>query len=713
LSARPAIAQQGTAVSGTVVDSAGKAVAGAAVVLESTTGNREVRSGSEGKFSISNVAPGAYHLSVQADGFVPTRSELTVTTSTAPIEVKLTSAPHFRVVVSVSPDARSAFDSYQPTSVLGGQELATSLKGTLGATLDTEPGVATRSFGPGPARPVIRGLDGDRVLVLENGNRMGDLSSQSGDHGVNVNPASAQKIEVVRGPATLLYGANAIGGLVNVITNAIPTTIVTRPSGNLTFDLGSAAGEGGGAGDVTVGRGNFAAHFGGSGRRAGDFTAPDGSVPNSFNRAGFIEGGVSHVSENGYIGSSFGYDRTRYGIPFVEDGETNLNPRRRIFDARAERRNLDGFISSVRVSFGVRRYQHDELDGEDVATSFTNNTIDALVLANHRQSGRLRGTIGASLLTRSFDVVGEETLSPPVDQKGFAALLYEEAGLTPRLTLQFGGRFDHTDFNPGGGLTARTFTSGSGSVGLLVKANDQTTVAFSLASASRNPALEELYFHGPHPGNAVIENGNEALLTERATGFDTSVRWQAARVTGEVTYFFNQIDNFIFRELTGTIDPVDDLPDSVFTQGDARLQGIESHVDIHAHEMLWFEGGLDYVRGQLTVAGQPLPRMPPLRGRVGVRFQRNAFQAGVDGVFTAAQDRIYNVDGVGETPTAGYNLAKIFAAYSFTRGVTTSTIAVHFDNVGNVLYHNHLNYLKDLAPEVGRDFRVTYTVNFR
>jgi iron complex outermembrane receptor protein len=712
LIAAPALAQQASTVSGTVNNASGKAVAGATITLEAPTGNRETRSGPDGKFSMANVPSGSYTLNVRADGFVTSRTTLAVSAAMATLEVKLNPEPHFTEVVSVSPNARSAFESYQPTTVLGGQDLAVNLKGTLGATLDTEPGVATRSFGPGPARPVIRGLDGDRVLVLENGNRMGDLSSQSGDHGVNVNPASAQKIEVVRGPATLLYGANAIGGLVNVITSAIPTTVVPRPAANLTFDLGSAASEGGGAGDITVGRGALAAHFSASGRRSGDFKAPDGTVPNSFSRAGFFEGGVSRVSEHGYVGGSFAFDRTHYGIPFVEEGETNLDPRRRLFDIRAEQRDLNGFFSSVRASFGVRRYQHDELDGDVVATSFQNNTADVNVLANHRQVGRLKGTIGGSFLTRSFDVQGEEVLSPAVDQRGFAGFVYEEASLTNTLTLQFGGRMDRTSFRPDG-LTNRDFTNASGSIGLLMKPTSQLTVAFSLANASRNPALEELYFHGPHPGNAVIENGDENLETERATGFDTSVRWQAARASGEVTYFFNTVNNFIFRQLTGTIDPDEGLPDSFFTQGDARLQGIESHLDLHVTEMVWFEGGLDYVHGQLTALDQPLPRIPPLRGRAGVRFQRAALQVGVDGIFTAKQDRIFNVGGVGETPTAGYSLAKIFAAYSFQRGPATSTLAVHLDNAGNVLYHNHLNYLKDLAPEVGRDFRVTYTVSFR
>jgi iron complex outermembrane receptor protein len=703
-------------VSGRVTSAAGRPVSGAIVLLETVSSASNTTTGSDGVFTFSNVAPGAYHVTIRSDGFLPSRTELTVSASTPRLEITLAADPHFSEVVSVSPDARSQFDSYQPASVLGGQELARELQPTIGATLGDQPGVATRSFGPGPARPVIRGFDGDRVLVLQDGQRMGDLSSQSGDHGVNVNPAAASKIEIVRGPATLLYGANAIGGLVNVITRSIPTAPVQGATGNLTFDLGSAASEAGGAGDVTVGRGHVAAHFSGSGSRSGDYSSPDGDVPNSFRRAGFGEGGVSFVTDNGYVGGSVGYDRTHYGIPFVEEGETNLDPRRTVVDLRAERRNLPGVFNSIRLSGNFIRYKHDELDGEEVATSFQNDTNELSALVGHREIGRLKGTIGVQGLTRSFSAAGEEALSPPVDQKGGAVFVYEEATVSPHVSVQFGGRVDHTAFTPEDDLTPRSFTNASGSIGLLVHTTEQTTLAFSLARASRNPALEELYFHGPHAGNDAVENGDDTLQSEHALGFDTSFRWQAPRVSGEVAVFYDKVDNYVFRQLTGEIDEDEGLPITIFTQGDATLTGIESHIDLQLTPVLWLEGGLDYVHGQLTDLDVPLPRMPPLRGRFGVRVQRNAFQAGVDGIFTATQDRIFTVEGdegpIGETPTDGYNLFKIYAAYSFGTGRTTSTLAVRLDNAGNALYRNHLNYLKDLAPEVGRDFRVVYTVGF-
>jgi iron complex outermembrane recepter protein len=713
-------AQQATtaSVSGTVTSTlSGDPVPNATVRIESPTLTRQVMTDSTGKYSVADLPPGTYHLIIRMNQFLPSRTDLTLSAGAQTSDIRLDPELHFSEVTSVSPEGRSQFESFQATDVLGGQELTKELQSTLGATIENEPGIAVRSFGPGPSRPVIRGLDGDRVLVVEDGLRMGDLSSQSGDHGVAVNPASASSIEVVRGPATLLYGANAIGGLVNVITNDIPRAPVTRPTGQLTFDLASAAPGGGAAGDVTLGTGKFALHLAGSGRRSTDFKSPDGDVPNSFNRAGSAEIGAAYTAENGYFGASYAYDRTHYGIPFVEEGETNLNPRRNNVTVRGESRNMSGFFDGVRGSFGVRRYKHDELDGEEVATSFINNTTELELLGHHRRFGRMSGSIGGSILTRNFSASGEEVLSPEVDQRGGAIYFYEEVAAAPHVQVQFGGRFEHASFEPQDSTEpSRDFNNFSGSAGLLLLPTDKVTVAFSLASAARNPALEELYFHGPHPGNNAIENGNPDLDSEQALGFDASVRWRGAAASGEVTFFVNQISKFVFREFTGDVDDEEGLAVTEFAQADGRLYGIESHVDVKVGPLVWLEGGLDYVRGDLTSIDTPMPRIPPLRGRAGVRYQKNAFQAGVDGIFTAKQDRVYSLGfsgtTIGETPTAGYNLMKLFASYTFGTDRIAHTLTARLDNATDRLYHNHLNYLKDLAPEMGRNFALVYAVKF-
>ena len=729
LSALPVRAQSGF-ITGKVTRDTGDPMAGAAVVVEEL--KRESRTGEDGTYRIENVPPGSYHVSVRAEGYTTRRTEVAVTPQGATLDLVVALDLHFAEVLSVSPNARAQFESYQPTSVLAGQDLQKQLEATIGATLQSEPGVAMRAFGPGPARPVIRGLDGDRVAVLQDGQRVGDLSSQSGDHGVTVNPSSATRIEVVRGPATLLYGANAIGGLVNVITDQIPTAAVVRPTGEFTLDLGSNAGEAGGAGDVHFGKGRVAMHVAGGGRRNGDFSTPEGEVENSQSRSSVFNLGGSWTSDKRYVGASYGFDNSKYGVPIVEEGQISLNPERHAFTIRAGGNGLGGAIPSYRATLGIRRYQHDELLGDEVGTHFDNDTEDAELMLSHRPFGRLSGTIGGSFLNRAFNAIGEEALSPPIDQRGGALFLYEE--LTwPHVTLQFGGRVDWTNFNPDSDtLPDRDFTEASGSVGLLLRpaaANDDVVIAISLARAARNPALEELYFFGPHPGNFAFEIGNPSLESETALGFDLSLRARSTRVRGEVTFFTNSINDFIFRnpiseeefeereqefhdrfgvEEDEEGEHSDEFPFVEFVGADSRLYGFEAHADVNLTSSLIAELTFDLVRGELTDTDDPLPRIPPFRVIPGLRYQKNALQFGGSVTITGDQDRVFGA----ETPTAGAGVLKLFGSYSFVTGGVTNTITARLDNATDTLYRNHLNYLKDVLPEMGRNFKVVYSVQF-
>jgi iron complex outermembrane recepter protein len=713
----PPAAAQGVTLSGRLYHSVSlKPVAGATVLVEGT--KLEGKSSGDGTYSIANVPPGDHHLIVVAPGFVPARADVKVGPLPVTLDVAVDPELHYAEVVSVSPDARSQFDAYQPTTVLSGQDLAKQLQAGLGATLANQPGVAERSFGPGPSRPVIRGLDGDRVLILEDGQRVGDLSSQSGDHGVTVNPAGAGTIEVVRGPATLLYGSNAIGGLVNVVSDTIPTKPVSGTHGGATFDVGSAAAEAGGGGDLLVGNNRWALHASGTGRRSGDVQTPEGEIENTQSRGGFGSVGVAYTGANRYFGGSYGYDDTKYGIPYVEEGQIQLTPRRHMFGLRAGAEQLSGLFSSYRVLFGYRHYRHDELEGDEVGTQFENNTADVNAQVKHRAIGRLTGTIGGSYLDRAFSATGEEALSPPVDERATALFAYEELAW-PHVTLQFGGRVNWASFNPDEGLPARDFTDASGSVGVLVRpaaANDKLTFAVSLARAARNPALEELYFFGPHPGNFAFEIGNPELDSETALGLDASIRWRHRRFSGELTYFRNSIDAYVFRnpiseeefEARFPGEDAEGFPVVEYVAADSLLQGLEAHADVEVATGLVAEVGFDLVRGELRGTGDSLPRIPPTRVRAGLKYQRSAFQAGGELISAAKQDRVFGA----ETPTDGYNLLKLFAAYSFGSGNVVNTITARLENATNELYRNHLSLIKDFVPEMGRNFKVVYSVKF-
>ena len=700
-------AQSGTTLSGTVMQGDNsQPLAGALVVIDEL--RREVRADANGRFTFENVPPGQYHVGVRAEGYSTRRTEVTVGTTPATLSLAVDFDLHFAEVLSVSPNARPQFESYQPTTVLDGQELTKNLEATIGATLSEAPGVALREFGPGPARPVIRGLDGDRVAVLEDGQRMGDLSSQSGDHAVPSNPAAARRIEIVRGPATLLYGANAIGGLVNVITDSIPTEKTQGASGNFTLDFGSNSGAAGGAGDVHVGNGKFALHFGGAGNRNGNYHTPDGEVDNSQSRMAMGQFGASWTGERSYLGASYGYDELKYGIPVVEEGMISLTPKRHSFSVRAGGQNLNGWLQSYRATLGVRRYEHSELEGDEVGTTFHNDTFEGELLLSHKRAGKLVGSFGGSFLGRAFDAIGEEALSPPVDQQAAAAFFYEEVEFS-HATVQFGGRLDHASYEPEGGLEPRDFTEFSGSVGLLLKpqaANDNLVIALNMARASRYPALEELYYFGPHPGNLAFEIGNPDLDAEHGLGFDVSLRARSRRFEGELTFFRNDISNYIFREPTGEVE--EDFPVVENVAADSVLMGVEAHADVKLTDQLIAEVTYDWVQGELKDSGEPLPRIPPFRVLAGLRYQRNGLQIGGGVQAVSEQTRVFG----DELPTDGYTTAKLFASYSFTRGGVLNTITARLDNAGNTLYRNHLNYLKDVLPEIGRSFKLVYAVGF-
>ncbi|HEX8028133.1 MAG TPA: TonB-dependent receptor, partial [Vicinamibacterales bacterium] len=601
-----------TTLSGAITQTeSGQPLSGALVVIDEL--RLEVRAGEDGKYRFDTVPPGQYHVGVRAEGYSTRRTEVTVGSTPATLNISIDFDLHFAEVLSVSPTARPQFESYQPTTVLDGQELTKNLEATIGATLSESPGVAMREFGAASARPVIRGLDGDRISVLEDGQRMGDLSSQSGDHSVPTNPAAARRIEVVRGPATLLYGANAIGGLVNVITDSIPSERTEGTSGNFTFNFGSNAGVGGGAGDLHVGNGKYALHFGAAGNRSGNYRTPEGEVDNSQSRSAMGQIGVSRTGQKHYAGASYGYDDSDYGIPVVEEGTVHLTPRRHSISARAGGQNLDGWLQSYRATLGVRKYEHTEWEGDSAGTTFQNDTLEGEALLSHKRSGKLVGSFGGWFMNRDFNAIGEEALSPPVAQRAAAAFLYEEVE-SPHATLQFGGRFDHSHYAPEQDRRERTFNEWSSSVGLLLKpqaAKDNVVLAVNVARASRYPSLEELYYFGPHPGNLSFEIGNDELDAEHALGFDLSLRARGSRFEGELSFFRNDISNYIFRQPTGAVQ--DEFPVVRNVEADSVLTGIEAHGDVKLTTELTFELTYDWVRGELKDTNEPLPRIPPYR----------------------------------------------------------------------------------------------------
>jgi len=697
-------------VSGRLLHSlTGDPVADATVTIEPL--KRSTRTKLDGTFTLDNVPAGTYAFVASADGFVASRRDVRVVAGMVPIDFTIDPVLEFTESVSVQGENRSAFAAAQPIAVLSGQDLGRELEGSLGAALKTQPGVAERSSGPGASRPIIRGLDGDRVLILEDTHGMGDVSSQSADHGVAINPATAAKIEVVRGPATLLYGSNAIGGLVNVVTNTVVTEITTGAGGaagtrgTVTMDGGTGASDGGIAGSYGWTTGPLVWHLSGSGRKSGDVRTPERTIEHTSVASGQGTLGLSWVGAKGYVGAAYGYDRASYGVPALDGGGVELTPRRHSLTARAERRELGGLVSSVRASFAYRNYEHEELEGGVSGTLFANTQAEGNVFVTHRPAGRVTGTWGGAFLARSFSATGEEALTPPVDVRAGALFVFEEVAWNT-VSLQGGVRAEFASYSPERDRRARDFTDVSFSSGLVWRPSSAVTLAASLARTSRRPALEELYFDGLHIGNYAYEVGNADLGAERAFGVDASFRWRHARATGEITLFRNAIADFIFREPTGRA--IDGYPEVRFSARDGVLTGVEARGEVEVAAGLFAELGFDYVRAWLVDGEAPLPRIPPMRTQIGGRYQRGAWQAGATAVINARQDRVYP----GEAPTDGATILRLHGAWSFERGGTLNTLTLRVENATDKLYRSHLSYLKAAVPEMGRNIKLVYTAAF-
>ena len=633
----------------------------------------------------------------------------------------------------------TTFEAFNAVTTLDSFDITRESAGTLGDALRNEPGIASRTFGPGSSRPIIRGFDGDRVLILEDGLRTGDLSSQSGDHGVTIDPNGAERIEIVRGPATLLYGSNAVGGLVNVITphESYRESLFDGTRAQFGTNVGSANAEAGATASVQYSQNNVLVWGGGSMRRTDDYATPEGAVENSATELANARAGLGWFGDRFFASSGFTLEDGRYGVPFADQfhaahgvqgagaGETEIAiaSRRRVGRFDMGLRNLaNTVIEGVRVALNVIDWNHDELEVQDgienIGTRFTNRTWIMRADVDQRQTDRLSGRFGAWAQLRDFEAVGVEALAPRTDQTSFAAFAYEEVDLR-RTRLQFGGRVEQNAYRTADRIGSahshglevpdardRQFLGASTSVGLHTDVGAGSAFVANLTHSHRAPALEELYNFGPHVGNLSFEVGNPNLDAETTLGLDVSFRHQAGRVRSNLNAYVYSIDNFIFGNYTGEVQGT--LPVLDFLQGDSRFVGVDARSSVRLGGNAWATLGIGYVDATLTTTGEPLPRIPPLRGTVSLDVPYGGFTFGPQLEFAGRQADVFR----DETETNGYSVVNLRASYVWPRQHAAHILSFTGYNLTNELYRNHTSFIKDLAPEMGRGVRVNYSLRF-
>lgn len=678
--------------------------------------NRTVGTDENGKYEFQAVTPGRYDVAAHLDRVPDIVQSVDLTAggeATLDFRIQLGGVSE-QVTVTATGTEQAVSSSIQSVEVIGSIELAKKSPVSLGEALDGELGVAKRSFGPGAARPVIRGFDGDRVLVLQDGNRIGGLGFESGDHAEPVDVLTVEKVEIVKGPATLLYGSSAIGGVVNTVSGH--DSAHKGLNGYLTGIGGTNGPQGGGSGGVEYGTDRWLVWGNGGGQGSGDYDTPIGHVQNSFTRETSAAAGFGYYPTKGFFSFNYNFNKKRYGIPFDPDEEdpeiVELNPRRHSFEFRGGFRDTGSFIDAGTFSVQYNNYKHAEiasLTGE-IGTAFKNNTFLYQGVFDQQKKGKLSGRFGFWGLHRDFSATGEEALAPPTTQNALAVFGLETLDFD-RVALQFGGRVETNRYNPEttdarGVLPPRNFTGFSGAAGIRVRTWEGGAFVANYSHSYRAPALEELYNFGPHPGNATFEIGDPNLNRELGDGFDFGIRHSSKRLRFEANGFYYHIKDFVFLAPTGEVE--DGLTVAEYDQGTTRYAGTEARFDAALHPAIWLNLGLDYVNAKLTQSDTPLPRIPPLRGRVGLELRYKGLLLNPEMVMANHQDQVFPT----ETTTAGYAVFNLSGSYLIAKQHAAHIISFNFFNVGDALYRNHLSFIKSFAPEMGRGLRVTYTLRF-
>jgi iron complex outermembrane receptor protein len=714
---------------GTVRDTLGAPLPNARVVINEL--NRSTLSERDGAFTFRAVRPGTYHLDVTLLGYAPGHAVVTVPVDGPEVHVEVvmrsTVLSLEGINVTASPRSADPLNITQSTVELSGKALERNMGTSVAQTLSAQPGMSVRYGGPAASTPVIRGLSGERVLVVQNGQRTGDLSSTSPDHALSIDPLAASRIEVVRGPASLLYGNNALGGVVNVISTDIPTTIPGQAQGFLALQGESVNPGGAATGEVTLPLGpTLALSARGGGRRVNDVHTGGGDrLDNTSYDNLYGTAGVGYVTERVQGGASLGAYLFDYGLaalPGSEESGVTIDGRRIDASGRVDVALGDAGFTNLRADGSAQWYTHDEIEPNgEVGTRFNLDTQTGGLTAK-TSFGRFEGAIGVSALFKQYAPEGEEALTPGADSRTAGIFVYQElplGGGDAAPSLQLGGRYDVYRVSPDetadarfAGVRERDFSNVSGSLGLNVPLSSQLSASVSVARSFRAPTVEELFSNAFHHAAGTYDIGDPDLELEINRGAEAVLRAQSQAVNAQVAVFYSRIDNYITPEVVGDTSIVhegEDEPETVplnrFRQDDAQLRGLEGQVEaVVARNVVVGVMG-DLVRGDF-IDGGVLPFMPASRVGASARWDDGRYSLGLEARHAFEQDRAEPI----EFRTDAYTLVNASAGLSLRGAGRIHNIVLRVDNLLDELYREPTSRL--LVPSPGRNVSLVYRVLF-
>lgn len=689
--------------------------------------NRGTVTDAHGRFML-RLPPGAYHLDAILIGYAPGHVQVVVPPSGPDVQVRiklrLSAVDLPSLEVTATPTAREPLAVPQATTQVAGKVLERNLAGTVATTIQSQPGLAVRYAGPAASAPVIRGLSGERVLVLEDGQRAGDLSAQSSDHSVSIDPLAATRIEVIRGPASLLYGNSALGGVVNVISNTIATSVPTRTTGYLAAQGETVTPGGAITGALTVPLSSHWAMSGRAGGRRTDDQRMGGgkTLDNTYFHNYYGTGSLGYIGTRSNAGVSYERYAFNYGLAAPADDEEagiHIEGHRHQVQGKSDWLFSEGTISALNLEGTAQWYVHDEIEPSgEIGTVFNLRTQTAQLVAKTSMN-RLSGAVGVSGLFKQYEATGEEALTPAANSTSGGAFFFQELALGAdsehAAKLQFGGRYDayrieskegEEKFGP---ARTRDFNSFSGSVGLSFPLGDAASFGFSVARAFRAPTVEELFANGFHAALGTFDIGNPELESETNTGFDGVLRVQSGRINGQLAGYYNRVNDYITPNLVGDTltDEGDQVPLNIYSQADASIGGFEGQIEGEAWRNVVLGVMGDWLRGKF-IDGGDLPFMPAARLGGSARWDNGRFSVGTEYRHAFEQDNVAETETVSEA----YDLLNLTARANRIVGGRVHSVTLRVDNVLDEKYRDATSRIKDFALNPGINFSVVYRVQF-
>jgi iron complex outermembrane receptor protein len=568
-------------------------------------------------------------------------------------------------------------------------------------------------------------------LILQDGIRSGDVSAQSSDHAVTIDPISAQEVEIARGPQALAYGANAIGGVINVVRNQIETTVPSKFTGSFTLNGESVSSGVSGALDATIPYKDFALSLNLNGRLAGDVGTPLGEIDNTYYRSTNDALGLSWVKSWGYLGAAFSTYINNYGIPPDPNGHPNgvdIEMKKFQYDVKSEILVRNDFIDVLEADFSIKNYTHKEIESNgSLGTQFGLVTTNAEVKASHNSLGFLdKGSFGVWGELEDYAVIGAST--PDANSYKIGTYLIEEKDID-RLHLEAGLRFDWVLNKPVendptssiGNIRERSFPALSSSFAAIYSLGKGFSAGTSLLHSFRAPSLEELYSEGPHLASYSFEVGNPDLDPERGLAKELFLRYQSEKATAETALFHNGFDNYLYARDTGQRNNSrPDLNNYQFVGTEAILYGAEFSGELQFLTNFVIDLSMSYTIAERKVSEQeqantginsdtrPLPQIPPFKTKTSLKYSKGGFEIGSRVRFSGKQDRT----GEFETPTESYTLVDAFSQYRLEGKSLLHTFSLNVNNLLNQEYYDHLSRIKDLRPQPGINVSLLYRVYF-